>query len=116
MEGYAAIDNPEDVRSEHERLLDQYHRAEISISGLNASYVFKIRNVVPTSMCVLVRQDSEIVPRLRVGDTFNVKYYFSDSDYPPEHRETEIRNIIRDDEGRFKGHYLVGLEILEGQT
>ena len=94
---------------------DQYHRAEFSISGLSPAYQFKIRNTDSTPMCVLIREDSNILPWLKVGSILNVKYYSGDLDYAPEFLDTEIRNITRDMEGRFKGHYLVGLEILRGQ-
>jgi hypothetical protein len=30
--------------------------------------------------------------------------------------KTEIKHITKDDEGRFRGLYLVGLSILEGQN
>ncbi len=36
------------------------------------------------------------------------------SAYPSDYQKTEVRHITRNDQGRLKGHYLVGLEILEG--
>ena len=92
-----------------------YYSAEFSISGLGTAYQFKIWNMDATPMCVLVRQDSDILPWLKVGHTFNVKYYSADSAYVPECLQTEIRDITKDDQGRFKGHYLVGLEIRDEQ-
>ena len=97
------------------KLKDHYYSAEFSINGLGTAYQFRLRNTDSTPMCVLVREDSNIVPWLKVGDVFNVKYYSAEADYSPEFLSTEIRNIIKDDAGRFKGHYLVGLEILEEQ-
>jgi len=44
-----------------------------------------------------------------------MKYYPTDLFYPIEYLDTVIRNIIKQDQGRLKGHYLVGLEILDSQ-
>ena len=91
----------------------RYYSAEFSINGLGAAYQFRLRNTDAIPMCVLVREDSNIVPWLKVGDVFDVKYYSTDANNSPAFLSTEIRDITRDDQGRFKGHYLVGLEILE---
>ncbi|MBW2020791.1 MAG: hypothetical protein JRI65_12500 [Deltaproteobacteria bacterium] len=82
---------------------------------IETPYKFKIWNIASTSMCILVKEDSDILSWLKVGDTMNVKYYSTDLDYPPQYLATAIRHITKNDQGRFKGHYLVGLEILEGQ-
>lgn len=34
----------------------------------------------------------------------------------PEYRPTTIRHITKSEDGRFRGHYLVGLEILAGES
>lgn len=92
-----------------------YSSVEFSINGLEIAYQFKIWNTASTPMCVLVKEDSNIVPRLKVGDTLNMKYYPTGSAYSPECLETAILHITKNDQGRFRGHYLVGLEILEGR-
>jgi hypothetical protein len=97
------------------RTKDPYYSAEFSIDGLDAAYQFRLRNTDSIPMCVLVRQDSNIVPWLKVGEVFDVKYYSVNANHSPAFLSTEIRDITRDDQGRFKGHYLVGLEILEEQ-
>jgi hypothetical protein len=63
-------------------------------------------------MCVLIKEDSVVLQHLKEGDIVDMKYYSSDSLSPTEHLQTEIRHITKDDEGRFKGHFLVGLCIL----
>jgi predicted transglutaminase-like protease len=66
-------------------------------------------------MCLLVREDSDVVKCLQVGDTLDMKYYTSDASLPPENLTTQIKHVTKEDEGRFQGHYLVGLYILENQ-
>jgi hypothetical protein len=91
---------------------DSYHSVEFSITGIDLPYQFKIWNTENMSMCVLVKEDSAILHRLKVGDTLDMKFYSGESDYPTNFIKTSIRHISKD-EGRFRGHYLVALEILE---
>lgn len=100
-------------RSEPRFPASDYHSVEFSISGLNLSYQFKIWNMASQSMCVLVREDSELLPRLKVGDILDTRYYTGSSTRPSEDVKTEIRHITKDEDGKFKGHYLVGLSILD---
>ena len=116
MKEYAVNNKLLERRSEHRRPVHQYYSVELSIDGLDFSYQFKIRNNASTSMCVLIKEDSDILPLLEVGDTLNMKYYSAGSVYPTEYLETAIRHITKNDQGRFKGHYLVGLDILENQN
>jgi hypothetical protein len=112
MSAYAAAASFIDRRSEPREVLDQFYSVEFCLDGLGMAYQFKIWNVASRSMCVLVKEDSEILSRLKVGEVFNMKYYTHDRVCPTTYLETAIRHITRDDHGRFKGHYLVGLEII----
>ncbi|MGD2125072.1 MAG: hypothetical protein PVG99_03275 [Desulfobacteraceae bacterium] len=103
-----------DQRLEPQKGFDQYHSAEFSVDGLDLAYQFRIWNVAPASMCVLVKEDSDLLSRLKVGDTLDVKYYSPRSSCPSNYQKTAISHITKNDQGRLKGHYLVGLEILEG--
>ena len=102
----------EEKTSEQTRKEDQYHSVEFSIQGVELAYQFKIWNTLSTPMCILVKEDSAILPQLREGDTLDLKFYSSGSGYSTDSLKTTIRHITRD-QGRFRGHYLVALEILE---
>ncbi len=93
---------------------DDYYSAEFLLDGLEVSYQFKIWEKAPKAVSVLVKENSGILQLLKVGDTLNVKYYSIKSAYPSDYQKTAVRHITRNDQGRLKGHYLVGLEILEG--
>jgi hypothetical protein len=92
----------------------KYRSVEFSIQGLEYLHQFPIWNSEPASMFVLVKEDSEIVGRLKVGDVMKMKYYTDDTICPTKVVDTEIRHITKDSEGRFKGHYRVGLGVSEG--
>jgi len=93
---------------------NDYYSAEFVLDGLDLSYQFKIWEKQPKAVSVLVKENSDIMQVLKVGDTLKVKYYSIKSAYPSDCQKTAIRHITRNDQGRLKGHYLVGLEILEG--
>ena len=96
--------------------IDQYYSVEISLNGLEHLHQFKIWNIEPDSMCVLVKADSVILGSLKVGDKMVMRYYGMDTLSHPTDLETEIRHITKEDQGRFKGHCLIGLAILEDQN
>lgn len=102
-------------RSEPRGIIDRYYSVEFSLSGCSSVYQFKIWNVSAKGICVLVKEDSDLLNHLKVGDILNLKYYTADSSQPGELLETEIKHITKDEQGRFKGVYLVGLSILENQ-
>jgi hypothetical protein len=43
-----------------------------------------------------------------------MKYYTRDTFCPTRLMDTRIRHITKEDQGRFKGHCLVGLAVAEG--
>ena len=64
-------------------------------------------------MCILVKDDSEILNHLNVGDTIEMTYYLTDAQGASETLKTKIRHITENEDGRFRGHFLVGLSIIE---
>lgn len=100
-------------RSESRTTVDKYYSLEFSKEGMGSVYQFKIWNLSAKGMCVLVKEDSELLEYLEVGEVMDMKYYSSDASKPTEYLKTEIKHITKDDEGQFKGHFLIGLSILD---
>jgi len=100
-------------RSETRSVADQYSIVEFSVEGLSHLYQFKLWNISPLGIGVLVMHGSEVLKHLKVGDILNMKYYRQQPSEQPEQLKTEIKHITKDDQGRFRGNYLVGLSILE---
>ena len=92
--------------------LDQYQSVEFSVDGVHVpGHRSRIWHIHPHSNVILIRKDSNIVPHLRVGARLKTKYYFPGKAYPDGARETTIKEISREEQGRFKGHLLVDLEL-----
>ena len=90
----------------------RFYSVEFGVDGIKYPYQFKLWNGYSGARFVLVKENSKIIRRLHAGDVFNMKYHSIDSNSPSEFIDTEITDIIREDKGRFKGHYLVELSIL----
>jgi len=96
--------------------LDQYYSVEFSLSGCAFAYQFKIRKISLKEICVLVREDSDLLNYLKAGDILNLKYYTTNSFRPVEYLKTEIRHISKNDKERLRGLCEVGLLILENKN
>ncbi len=91
---------------------DHFHSVEFSANGSNLLYQSKLWNDSTESMFALVKENSDVLSWIHVGDVLNMKYYTRDALCPIRNFDTRIEYITKDMEGRFRGHYLVGLEIL----
>ena len=114
MENMSAAPNPGQSIIDPNSQLPQYHSIEFSISGLDFNYQFKLWNMDPDRMHIIIREDSNLLNRLKAGSRFNLKYYSNNLSSPSAERETEISYITKAD-GRFKGHYIVGLAFAKNQ-
>jgi hypothetical protein len=98
-------------RSERRKTVDERYTLEFSCSGVPFIYKFRIWNMSSKGMCILVRDDSEVLKHLTEGDVLEMKYYTSPSRW--ECLKTQIRHITKSEGERFKEHTMVGLQILE---
>jgi len=92
---------------------DKYSSVEFSISNLQYVYQFKIRESSPSGMGVYIKENSVVLKHLSVGDIIEMKYYPATLSEQAEYLKTEIKYIMKEREGRFRGHYLVDLTIIE---
>ena len=116
MQEHVAPGRMMERRCEPRKTPEEYYAVEFSIEGLELPYQFRIWNMASKSMCVIVKEGSDILSRLKVGDKLNMKYYVGGTVAQAEYRPTAIRHITKSEDGRFKGHYLIGLEILGGEA
>ena len=100
-------------RSEPRSITDQYHCVEFQIYGMASFYQFKIWDISNKGMCILVKENSAVIDHIKVDDVIDMKYYPTQPSGSIEGIKTKIRHITKSEQGRFKGHYLVGLSILE---
>lgn len=107
-----AIDNIAERRSEPRVPADPFNSVEISVPALSSIYLFPLRHLSETGLGILVQQSSDIVNHIQVGDILDMKY-LSQMSSPPVEIKTQIKHITKMDAGRYKGHYTVGLKIIQ---
>ncbi|MCD6561398.1 MAG: hypothetical protein B1H11_06465 [Desulfobacteraceae bacterium 4484_190.1] len=100
-------------RTEPRNIIDKYYSVEFSINEVPMVYQFKIWDISSKGICILIKEDSALLEHIKIGDILELKYYTFESLKPAEYIKTEISHMTRDDSGRFQGHYLVGISILE---
>ncbi len=100
-------------RSEPRLIANKYCSVEFSTSKGEPNYQFKIRDMTSSGLSIIVKEGSAVLNHLKVGDIMDMKYYQSKKAERPELIKTEIKHITKDDVGRYKGNYLVGLSVVE---
>jgi hypothetical protein len=88
-------------RSNTKSTVNYYTIVEFSVNDFAHLYQFKIWNMSPTGIGVLVKKGSEVLKHLNVGDILNLNYYRQESSGQPEQLKTKIKHITKDAQGRL---------------
>jgi hypothetical protein len=104
-------DNMEEKRSEERKIADNFFSVQFHPKGLASVYQFKIRNISSKGLCILIKNDSQILEHVNVGDLLEMTYYRNDSTMNTTVMQTRIKHISKGEPGNFEGHYLIGLSI-----
>jgi hypothetical protein len=96
--------------------LDRYYSVEFQLKGTGNLYQFKLRDISSKGLGILVNEDSAVLQHLRVGDTLDMKYYPPETSSPAEFLKTHVIHITKKKQKPFKGHFTIGLSIIEKQT
>ena len=105
----------DDRRAEPRSIDEQYSSVEFSLKDLTYLYQFKIWDTSQSGISILVKEGSEVLEHLQIGDVLDMKYYPKELSDEPVRLKTEIRHITGDVPERIKGHYMVGLSVCEKQ-
>ena len=92
--------------------LQSYHCIEVQTLKTLFKYQFKIWNISSHGMCLVVKNDSDFLSKVKVGEILNVNYYPSDLSWPPDVHQTKIMHITNAAHNKFQNHSLVGLMII----
>ena len=98
-------------RSEARKETNSIYGAELKVPGAPI-YQFKFKDVSPNGVCVLIKEDSSMMNHLKAGQIVNMTYNSPIILGKPT-LKSEIKHITKAEQGRFKGHYLVGFLISE---
>ncbi len=94
--------------------MDRYS-VEFLNKDIVPAYIFRIRELASSGIGILVKDNSAILSHLNVGEVMDLKYQPARGPDTGEYLKTEIQQVTKDDRGRFKGHHVVRLSIVESQ-
>ncbi len=100
-------------RSEPRTIVDQYWSVEISISSSRPAYLFRIRDISPPGIGILVKEESSVLKSIKVNEVLELKYNPAEKSELPRYMQTRVVHITKILEGRYGGNFLVGLSVLE---
>ena len=98
-------------RSEARTFLDEYRSVEFSISRQYPAFQFRIRDLSPSGMGILINKASKALAHLEEGQVLEMTYHPENGKGIAKNVKTEIRHITCLESGPFKGQYLVGLRV-----
>ncbi len=90
--------------------MELFNSAELHLDSMQYLYEFKLIEIKQGSICGLVKEDSVLLGHISTGDVVPINYYTPDRSIPGYSVETRIKDINKEDSGRFSGHCLVSLE------
>jgi hypothetical protein len=86
-----------------------FYSVEFAVDDPHPLYQFKIWRKDASSMFVVVKENSAVLPKLKAGKVLNMTYYSSDTQCPKKQMETRIASINNEHQGRFEGHCTIDL-------
>lgn len=95
------------------QILDKYYSVQFSLNSYDPVYMFKLRDISCNGLCILVKEDSDVLKRLKVNETLSMEYNSLKSQGSNKLLKTRISDISKNNYGGFTGHYLVGLSIID---
>ena len=105
--------NLDEKRSEPRTILDKYYSVQFRLNGEGPNYLFKLRDISSNGLCILVKEDSDVLKHLKVGDILTMEFKPPELTGTSKLLKTQIRHITKGKEGRLMRPCLVGLKILE---
>jgi hypothetical protein len=105
--------NPiEERRSENRTIIiDRSYSVEINLGRPIPIYQLKLRDISGQGVCILVKEGSSILDHLEVDQVLEMKYWSESRSEPTGYLKAQVKYILKQDEGPFKKHYLIGLFI-----
>lgn len=88
------------------------YRVEIKLTG-EPAYQLRVIDVSAEGTGLLVIEDSNFLDLIEVGQTLDADFTSPSGSEPSEMYKVEIKHISKPTKGKNKGHYLVGISLLE---
>ena len=100
-------------RSEPRIVQNGYYAVNFSLDGTSVVFHFLVWDMSQNGLTLLVKEDSIALTYLKIGHSLRMKFYKANSSEPAKELNTRVMHITKDPQGRFEGHYLVGISTPE---
>ncbi len=107
------ITSKKELRTESRKLANDFSSVEFRPDSLSISYQFKLRDISPRGIGILVNATSKVIETTHVGDIIYMNFYPKKKVQLPVSMKTQVKHITKHQEGRYKGNYIMGLYVLE---
>ena len=91
---------------------EHFHSVEFVLQSPHPIYQFKLWRSDPDHVFLLVKDNSNLLRHLKVGNILPMKYHRGGSAFETEVCDTQIESIVNEQDGRFRGHHRVELAII----
>lgn len=103
---------PNTDKTQTSSLLSEFYSVEFPLEHIQPLYQFKLWRSDQNTFFLLAKESSDLISRLKVGRIVPMKYYSEDAMRATEVHNTQITEIVKETQGRFSGHYRIGLNIV----
>ncbi len=93
-------------------LLDRFFSVEVRPNSLLPFYKFKLKRNSSDGAFIMVKEGSAILSFLEAGQELNINYFSAEKSDLGTRLKTKINYVIKKVQGRFKGHYVIGLSTI----
>ena len=99
------------MTSDLDNISKKFYSVQFPLNDTGLTYLFKLRNTSDNGLCILVKKESIIAEKLKVGDILNMEYNQMDSPNP-----LVLKTLIhsKNSHDSVNGHSLIGISILDG--
>lgn len=89
--------------------------AEIKLSAVPV-HQLKLRDSSLHGACLLIKKESAVIKHLAIDQMLTVRFQSAERSNSTGVFKIEIKHITEAKSGRYQGHYLVGVKIIERMT
>ena len=100
-------------KRKEERTNADLSSVEFCVNTFALAYQFKILETSTSGMSILIKEGSAILNHLEEGMILEMKYYPENEAETPKILKTKIIHITKSGSTRLRGHYQVGIQLLE---
>jgi hypothetical protein len=102
-------------RAQDRTLPERFYSVDFLLKETGNVHQFKLRDMSSQGVGILVREDSEVLQHLKVGQELDMQYNPPKEDGPAEILKTLIQHITPRAPGASDGHFVIGLKIITRQ-